>query len=119
MRILNFTIPHLKPLLLSGQKQQTIRGKDYWFNLFHTGALNIGDDIQIWFNQRSPSLGEKLFIARITGYRVILNLEEEPESLFIADGFTSKQEGLTWFQKIYGHLNGVFSLIQFKKGAPP
>jgi len=113
MRILNFTIPNLKPLLLNGQKQQTIRGKQYWIDLFLSRKLDVGSFLQIWFNQRSKS-GEYLFDAKITGWRLMLSLKAEEESLFLADGFASKEEALEWFQRVYGRVENLL-LIKFKR----
>jgi hypothetical protein len=111
-RILNFTVPKLKPLLLNGQKTQTIRGKQYWIDLIKKKKLNVGDLLQIYFNQRSSS-GEKLFDARVTHLKIIVALKWEPALLFLRDGFSSKQEGLDWFEKTYKTLNQEFSLIGF------
>lgn len=111
-RILNFTVPKLKPLLLNGQKTQTIRGKQYWIDLIKKKKLNVGDLLQIYFNQRSPS-GEKLFDAKVTHLKIIVALKWEPALLFLRDGFSSKQEGLDWFEKTYKTLNQEFSLIGF------
>lgn len=115
MRIINFTIPHLKALLLSGQKTQTIRGMPYWINLIRSGKLKISDSVQIWFQQRSPK-GERLFYSVINDLRIISDLKSEPEALFIADGFKTKQEALEWFKRVYKSLDIEFALICF---APP
>lgn len=111
-RILNFTVPKLKPLLLSGQKTQTIRGKQYWIDLVKSRKLNVGNLLQIYFNQRSPS-GEKLFDARVTRLKILMALQGESELLFLKDGFSSKQEGLNWFEKTYKSLDQEFVLIGF------
>jgi len=95
MVVLNFTIPHLKPRILNGTKQHSIRrNSEYWNRVLKSGAM-----LNLYFNQRSPNR-EHLFDAPFLD-RDELYLEDITEGIAIADGFDSLKQCQLWLTSTY------------------
>ena len=95
MVVLNFTIPHLRPLILSGQKQHTIRrNSPYWNRVLKDGTI-----LNLYFNQRTPRK-EHLFDVPFL-LKQEMDLRDIAESVAIADGFKTLSHCQSWLVKTY------------------
>ena len=100
MVIVSFSVPKLKPMVLNGTKQQTIRLMNKkWINAFDKIENFYTVKLQLYWKQRSPN-NEKLMEVECKSIQPI-KLSEITLEIAKADGFETLDECLTWFKNTY------------------